>query len=289
EARHVAAGLLECPIPPAPINETDGLLVAGSISLHIVSEVGFLSNRLHFTFFTPPTLLGVVPNFGATEGGTRVMASGIGFTDLGGGVGCSFGGVETRGEVLSATKVVCTSPAAAIGGFDTGDDADARNFVPVLVTMNGLHYNAGLSGQTTETQMVFEYAHVPVITFISPITGPPYFNGEAARYLKVYGAHFRGTAGLACRFGALLTAAVFVSPSEIDCRIPALSSATGNAPSVAVTANGVDFSRQGPPSTTFTYVASPELMGIAPVLGPSTGGTPITVMGSNFDTSTAMS
>lgn len=289
EARHVAPGVLECPIPPAPVNDTDGEPVTGTTSLYIISEVGFHSNRLQFTFFTPPTLLGVVPNFGSTDGGTRVIATGIGFADLGGGVGCSFGGVETRGEVLSSTEVACASPAAAIGGFGIGDDGDARHVVPVLVTLNGLHYSAGLGGQSAETRVAFEYADVPVVSFLSPSTGPPDLNGETARYLKVYGAHFRASADLACRFGALLTAAVFVSPSEIDCRIPALSSETGDAPSVAVTANGVDFSRQGPPSATFTYVVGPELLGIAPALGPSRGGTTVTVMGSNFAARTAMS
>lgn len=288
-ARHVAPGLLECPIPPAPVNETDGAPVAGMTSLRIISEVGFHSNRLQFTFFISPTLLGLVPTFGSTDGGTRVIVVGIGFAKLGGGVGCSFGGVETRGEVLSTTEVACTSPAAAVGGFAVGDDDDARHLVPVLVTMNGLHYVAGLDEQSSGTQVAFEYADVPVISFISPTTGPPDLHGETARYLKVHGAHFRGTAGLACRFGTLLTEAVFLSPSEIECSIPALSSATGDAPTVAVTANGVDFSRQGPPSTTFTYVASPELLGISPALGPSIGGTTVTVIGSNFNTATAMS
>lgn len=294
EAQHVAAGLLECPIPPAPTDDTDGLPVAGPTSLHVVSAVGFTSNRLQFTYFTPPTLLGVVPNFGSTDGGTRVIAAGIGFAGFWGGVACSFGGVETPGEVVSATEVACPSPAAAIAGFGVGDDDDPHRFVPFLVTLNGLHYGADAGGQSTEIEVVFEYTETPVVSFISPITGPPDLDGDGsralvsdertARYLKAHGAHFREGANLACRFGVLLTTAVYVSPSEVDCLIPPLSSATGDAPTVAVTANGVDFSREGPPSTTFTYVTRPVLVGMLPAMGPSTGGTSVTVIGSNFGT-----
>lgn len=301
KAQHVGAGLLECPIPPAPAADTDGLPVAGPTSLHIASAVGFVSNRLQFTYFIPPTLLGVVPSFGSTDGGTRVIAAGIGFEGFWGGVSCSFGGVETPGEVVSATEVACSSPAAFIGGFGAGSHDDPSRFVPLLVTVNGLHYGADTGARSTGIDVVFEYTDTPVISFISPVTGPPDLGGygdgdgnggsgtlvsdeRTATYLKVHGAHFREGANLACRFGALLTAAVYVSPSEVDCLIPPMSTATGDKPTVAVTANGVDFSREGPPSTTFTYVARPVLVGMLPAMGPSTGGSTVTVVGSNFVT-----
>lgn len=292
EAQHVASGVLECAIPPAPPDTITGVPFTGSTSLHVVSTVGFTSNRLQFTYFAPPTILGVVPSFGSTDGGTRVIAAGIGFADFGGGVACSFGGVETPGEVVSATEVACSSPAAAIAGFDVGEDNDTSRFVPLLVTLNGRHFGADAGEQSIETEVTFEYADVAVVSFISPMSGPPGLGGDgggtlvaddtAVRYLTAHGAHFREGADLACRFGTLLAAAVYVSPSEVDCLIPPLSSATGDTPTVAVTVNGVDFSREGPPSTTFTYLSSPELLGLLPAMGPSTGGTTVRVIGSNF-------
>lgn len=296
EAQHVTAGVLECAIPPAPTATASGSPFTGSTSLHIVSAVGFTSNRLQFTYFAPPTLLGAVPSFGSTDGGTRVIAVGIGFANFGGGVACSFGGVETPGEVVSPTEVACFSPAAAIAGFDVGEDNDASRFVPLLVTLNGLHFGADAGEQAVETEVTFEYTDVPVVSFISPMTGPPGLGGDgggtlmaddtAVRYLTAHGAHFREGADLACRFGTLLTAAVYVSPSEVDCLIPPVSSATGDTPTVAVTVNGVDFNREGPPSTTFTYLPSPIISGLLPAMGPSTGGTTVTVIGSNFSAGT---
>lgn len=296
EAKHVAAGVLECAIPPALTETTTGLPFYGSTSLHIVSAVGFTSNWLQFTYFSPPTLLGVVPSFGSTDGGTRVIAAGIGFADFGGGVACSFGGVETPGEVVSTTEVACSSPAAAIAGYYVDEDNDASRFVPFLVTLNGLHFGANADEQSTETEVTFEYTDVPVVSYISPMAGPPGLGGDgggtlnaddtAVRYLTAHGAHFREGAGLACRYGSLLTAAVYVSPSEVDCLIPPLSSATGDAPTVAVTVNGVDFSREGPPSTTFTYLPNTEISGILPAMGPSVGGTTVRVIGSNLSAGT---
>lgn len=284
DAHHSSPGLLECPIPPAP-NNPESVLVAEPTSLHIVSAVGFSSNRLRFTYFTPPAILGAVPNFGPSDGGTRVLVTGIDFADYG-GVACSFGGVEAPGDVLSATEVVCTSPGAPVAGVKAGD----VHVVSLLVTVNGLHYSTNANGGSGG--VTFEYSDTPVVSFISPRTGPPALrvnsgsspvdDGDMTRNLRVHGAHFRNSTDLACLFGVLPTAATYVSPSEVDCVIPPYSSATGDSPTVAVTVNGVDFTREGPPFAMFTYADIPEVLGVSPSLGPAFGGTEITVIGNNF-------
>lgn len=271
EGEHTAPGLIECPIPPAPTS-TDGILATGPTSLHIVSAVGFSSNRLQFEYYIAPTLLSVVPSFGSTDGGTRVILTGLGFGDYG-GIACSFGGVEDLGKVLSATKLECTSPATVEVGWKAG----GTRTVPLLVTVNGLHY--GNDTGTHSEDITFEYTNVPVVSFTVPATGPP---SGTRRYLRVHGAYFRDSFDLACRFGAQVTVGKFVSPSEVNCRIPPLSSTTGDMPTVSVTVNGVDFSREGPPSATFTYIPNPNLLGLSPPLGPNTGGTEVTVLGSGF-------
>lgn len=224
------------------------------------------------------------PKFGAIDGGTRVVVTGIGFVNFG-GVVCSFDGVENPGELISTTEVVCVTPPSIANGARGRD-------VPVFVTLNGLHYGANTGGWSEE--IFFEYADVPVVSFISPTTGPPVAstigniqdgeNQTTLRYLTVHGAHFVDGVGLACRFGTLLTKATYLSVSEVECRIPASSMATGNAPIVAVTTNGVDFSRQGSSSATFTYVRAPELLGLSPKLGPVSGGTIVTIIGAGFGT-----
>lgn len=288
ECVHSAPGLLECSIPPAP-TDIDGAAVVGTTSLHILSAVGFHSNRLTFTYFTSPTLLGLVPNFGSTDGGTRVLVTGFNFADYGGAM-CSFAEVEVPADVVSMSEVACTTPAAFIANWKTGN----TRVVKMYVTLNGLHYGADADGGRSQ-EVTFEYIDVPVVSFIAPTTGPPSLifasksrtgndSEDQARYLRVHGAHFLDTADLACRFGsALLTAAMYISPSEIDCLIPPFSSATtGAEPVIAVTVNGIDFSREGAPSAAFTYVVSPELLGLSPELGPAVGGTAVTILGSGF-------
>lgn len=284
DAYHSSPGLLECPIPPAP-NNADNVLVTELTSLHIISAVGFYSNRLRFTYFAPPTILGAVPEFGPPDGGTRVSVTGIDFSDYG-GIACSFGGVEVPGDIVSGTEIVCTSPAIPGAGLKAGD----VHRVSLLVTLNGLHYNTNANGGSDV--VTFEYNDTPVVSFVSPSTGPFALHaksgsslvddGQTTRHLRVHGAHFRNSTDLACRFGAIPTAAAYVSPSEVDCVIPPHSPATGDSPTIAVTVNGVDFTREGPPFAMFTYVDIPEVLGVSPSFGPAFGGTEVTVIGSNF-------
>lgn len=288
DAVHAAPGLIECPIPPASLNVNNNS-ISGPSSVHLLSAVGFHSNRLAFSYYIPPTLLGMFPKFGSIDGGTRVIVTGLGFADHG-GVACSFGGVKAPGDVLSGTKVACTSPAMVT----SRPAGTAGQIVPILVTINGLHYGFNAGGWSEE--VLYEYVEVPVISFIRPTMSPPKFSGAFSgregfaavdqeaptRYLTVHGAHFLETADLACRFGAVLTTATYISSSEVQCRIPPSSTATGNAPVVSLTTNSVDFSREGAPSATFTYVPSPELLALSPRLGPVVGGTTITLLGRGF-------
>ena len=260
-------------------------MAAERTSLHIVSAVGFSSNRLLFTYFTPPTILGVVPSFGPPDGGTRVLVTGIDFADYG-GIACSFGGVEVPGNIISGTEVVCTSPAVPVAGLKAGD----VHVVSVLVTVNGLHYSTNANGGSE--MVTFEYNDTPVVSFVSPSTGPPALHvksgssladdDQMTRHLRVHGAHFRNSTYLACRFGTRPTAASYVSPSEVDCVIPPYSPATGDSPTIAVTVNGVDFTREGPPFAVFTYAEIPAVLGVSPSSGPAFGGTEVTVIGNNF-------
>lgn len=283
-AAHSSPGLLECLIPPAP-TYTDGAANTGRTSVRIVSAVGLTSNRLQFTYFTPPVILGVTPSFGSVHGGTLIVVTGVGFANFG-GVGCLIGGVEQPGEALSGTEISCMSPSLASGAWRSAE----HRIVPVLVTLNGMHYGRDASGQLEN--VTFEYANLPVVSYISPNTG---ISGQgdygksdtleqetAPLHVRVHGAHFRDDVDLACRFGTALTVARYVSPAAIDCVIPPISSETGETPAVHITLNGVDFSRQSLPSATFTYVQSPEVLGISPKIGSASGGTAVTVIGHGF-------
>lgn len=255
------------------------------MSLKVLSAVGFSSNRLTFTYYQPPTLVGMTPAFGPPSGGTRVVIIGQGFADHG-GIACSFDGVENPGEVLSTTEVACVAPAAVA----TGSTGLGRP-VPVLVTVNGLHY--GRDAAPGSQELSFEYVEIPVVSYISPATGPTWDSGVTAAAgledeqqipleITVHGAHFANTSDLACRFGKVISSAGYVSTSEVRCSVPPLSWATGTRPRVSVATNGVDFSREGHALATFRYVPVPKLFGVSPTLGPTRGGTALALMGEGF-------
>ena len=78
-----------------------------------------------------------------------------------------------------------------------------------------------------------------------------------------------------CRIGHTEVPASFVSSTELLCTTPIL--AIGSV-DVAVSDNGLDFSA----GVAFTSTADAALLAVAPALGPSTGGTAVTISGQRF-------
>ena len=105
------------------------------------------SSSDHYTYDAPPTVTGVSPSGGPTDGGTSVTVTGTGFT---GATAVDFGSTPgTSINVTSATSLTVTSPAG------TGT-------VNVSVTTpNG----------TGTKDSAFTYALAPTITSVSPVAG----------------------------------------------------------------------------------------------------------------------
>ncbi len=119
-------------------------------------------------------------------------------------------------------------------------------------------------------------------------------SGGAA--IAVAGAHFEQDASTSCIVGGVLSAAVFVSPQELRCRVPPLQSmvAAGGAwplgeanasslVSVAIgeaTALGTTEAARSP--TMLRVIADSEVLSLVPSSGPARGGTLVTVVGTGF-------
>ncbi|CAM9110915.1 unnamed protein product, partial [Choristocarpus tenellus] len=250
------------PIPAAP-NE-----ISKVTSFQVINSVGFSSNRLSFLYYPQPMFVGVSPDHGPTCGGTRVTVSGLHFEDYG-RIACLFGGVDVTGVWISSTSVECTTPAAQNG---------VAMEVSLYVSMNGLHFGSYTSTMTNS--LMYRYVEPAIVSFLSPTSGLPLSSqreGDEGGKVTVYGANFVEGISLVCRFGAILTAATYISTSEVQCQIPPMSNGTGAKPRVSISTNGIDFSREGFSSTIFTYYIAPEVLGLSPTLGPSTGGTVITI------------
>ncbi|WP_328340125.1 IPT/TIG domain-containing protein [Streptomyces violaceus] len=116
----------------------------------------------------------------------------------------------------------------------------------------------------------------PVVSSVSPSQGP----ASGGTTVLVTGSGFTGA--LAVRFGVKNATSFTVdSSTQITAVAP---SGTGAVNVTATTSQGTS-SQQ----VTFTYVTAPTLTGLTPSQGPSTGGTTVTLTGTNLTGATAVS
>lgn len=198
-----------------------------------------------------PTLASISPTTGAAAGGTSVILSGSG---LSGATAVSFGGIPGTVVSSSATTVAVAAPAHAAGAVD--------------VTLNT---PAGM----VRLPAAFAYiGSAPTAAFLVPTAGPL----VGGTNVSILGTGFvvgdtsvmiDGTvipAGSVTVYGDTLLS--FVTPAH----------AAGTA---AVTVTTSDGTTNAIPSG-FTYVAVPTAASLAPAAGPSSGGTVVTLTGTNF-------
>ena len=196
-----------------------------------------------------PTVSSVTPNTGPTTGGTAVTITGSNFAA---GVTVAFGGVAaTNVGVLSATEITATSPAGTAGA------------TAVTVTNPG--------GQSGSLPSAFTYIASPTVSSVLPNNGP--VAGGTA--VTIAGTNF--LAGATVTFGGTVAAnVVVVSGTQITATTP-----TAGAGAVTVTvanSNGLS----GSLASGFTYLAPPTVAGVSPNTGSTTGGTKVTITGTNF-------
>ncbi len=152
-------------------------------------------------------------------------------------------------QTASDTSIECRAPA----GSGTG--------LPVAVD------NAGSLSNT----LPFGY-DAPAITAVTPSTGPT----SGGVIITIDGANF-GPAGATVTVGANACGAATTTHTRVTCTLPA---GTGTK-AVQVTTGG-----QTSNSSSFTY-AAPAVSAVTPSTGPTTGGTLLTISGSNFGASGA--
>jgi len=204
----------------------------------------------------PPTVSGVSPASGPTAGGTAIAITG---TNFAAGATVTVGGTPATGvSVVSATQVNATTPAHAAGVAD------------VVVTVGG-------QSSAASPADVFTYVAPPppTVTGVSPTSGPT--GGGTA--ITITGTDFDATATVSVG-GTAATGVSVVSATQITATTPAHAP---GAADVVVTVGGQSSATS--PADVFTYIAPPPptVTGVSPTSGPTTGGTAITISGTNFD------
>ena len=210
----------------------------------------------NYTYQAPPTVTSISPAAGPTAGGTSVTITGTNFTGLSGAAAVQFGGTNASSyTVNSATSITATAPARAAGVAD------------VRVTTPG-----GTSANTAADD--YTYYAPPTITSISPAAGPT----AGGTSVVIIGTNFGGLSGAsAVVFGATNATSYTVdSATQITATAPA---GTGTQ-DVRVTTPGGTTANTA--ADNYTYYAPPTITSISPATGPATGGTSVTITGTNF-------
>lgn len=232
---------------------TPSVATPGAVAVSVTNvdaQAGSLAAGFTYTY-PAPTLTTVAPTLGPAAGGTALVLTGTNFYP---NPTVTIGGVAaTAVSRTSLTRITATTPPGTIGFAD----------VVVTNTDNG----------TVTLPMGFEYAAAPTVASVTPSTATVL----GAVTVTITGTGFR--TGATVRFGANAGTAVTVnSPTSITVTVPSATLAGA----VNLTVTNTD-SQVGTLTNGFTYTyPPPTITSITPASGYSTGGTNVSVNGTNF-------
>jgi hypothetical protein len=224
----------------------------GAVDVRVTSPLGTspVSAGDAFSYVLPPAVTAVSPGGGHTAGGTWITITGTNFT---GATVVSLGGTPSPSfTVNSATNISAFCPAHAAGTVD------------VRVATPG-----GTSAITAADQFV--YTDVPVVQSISLDHGTV----SGGTWLTASGYNLDGTTGVS--FGG--TAGGFTNFTSFGIYLVTPAHARGTVDMTVTTPFGTSAAS---PADRFTFLDVPTVTGVSPASGPSSGGTHVTITGTDF-------
>src|SRR6266851_850029 len=203
-----------------------------------------------------PRVTGINSNSGPAAGGTSVTITGSNFTNT---TSVSFGTTAAASfTITSDTQITAVSPAG-------------NGTVDVTVTTPG-----GISAVSTADQ--FTYIPLPSVKSVTP-TSRTVAGGTT---VTITGSNLTNATSVS--FGSTATSNFIV---DSDTQITVVSPAGNGTVDVTVTtpggASAISTADQ------LSYIPPPTVTGINPASGPTTGGTTVTITGSNFTGATSVS
>lgn len=250
---YVNANLVNCTTPAHPATGAVDVVLTNPDATTATLPGGFT-----YTSSAPaPTVSAVSPISGDVAGGTAVTITGTNFVD-GAGLTVDFGGTQATSVTFgSSTSITCTTPPHSVGPVD------------VVVINPDL--------QTGTLPKGFTYTSTtpaPTVTAISPTAGPT----TGGTSVTITGTNF--ISGATVSFGGTTVKTVTVTGStSITCATPAHTAGT-----VDVVVANPD-AQTGTLPAGFTYMSTnpaPTVASVSPTSGPTTGGTAVTITGTNF-------
>ncbi|MGW2403170.1 IPT/TIG domain-containing protein [Streptomyces sp. NPDC001739] len=163
---------------------------AGAVQITVTGPGGTSAPGATYFYLAAPVLTGVTPASGPLSGGTTVTLTGSHFLNA---TAVRFGAVAASFTVVSDTRITAVAPPAATAGA-----------VQVTLTTPG-----GTGGDLT-----YEYLAAPVLTALSPATGP----ASGGEIVTLTGSGFARTTSV--RFGTVTAAFTVVSDTALTAVAP---------------------------------------------------------------------
>jgi PKD repeat protein len=194
------------------------------------------------------TFTSITPTSGPINGGTPVTIVGTNFAD---GVGVTIGGAAATNVIkVDANHITAVTPPGTAGARD------------VVIT--------NTNGQTVTATSAFTYVAPPTFTSITPNSG----STLGGTPVTIVGTNF--VDGIDVTIGGAAATIVHVDANQITAVTPP---GTAGARDVIITNNdGQTVTGTG----AYTYVTPPTFTSITPTSGPISGGTAVTIVGTNF-------
>ncbi len=233
---------------------------AGTVNITVTTPGGTSATSAadQYTYTTGPTVTSIAPTAGPLGGGTSVTITGANLT---GATAVKFGTTNASSFTINgATSITATAPAESAGTVD------------ITVTSPG-----GTS--PTSAADKYSYFPAPTVTSINPIAGPT----AGATLVTITGTNLTGATAVSFGSNAATNVTV-VSASQITATTPA-----GSAGTVDVTVTTPGGTSATGTADHYTYTARPTITQVAPIAGPTGGGTSVTITGTNLTGATAVS
>jgi hypothetical protein len=243
--------------PAGTAIEAESPAGTGVVDVTIVTPGGTsaISSGDQFSYVPAPSVVSVSPGVGPEAGGTSVTVTG---TNLTGASAVRFGTAAATGVVVNSSTSLTAEAPAGTGVAD------------VTVTTPG-----GASMTTAADQ--FTYVAVPVVTELTPSTGP----ASGGTIVSIAGANLTGAT--AVRFGSVSAGfSVNLAGTAITAEAPP---GTGLVDVTVATAGGVSALTA---TDQFAYVPAPTVSGVNPGAGPESGGTIVAISGTGLAGATAV-
>lgn len=224
---------------------------AGNVNVVVNTPGGQITSTNGYRYVNAPTITSVVPIHGPAEGGQSVAING---TNLDVALSATFGGAAANIGTKTAAQLTVTTTAREAG------------LVDVIVTTYG--------GTVTRSSG-YTFIDAPVVTDIQPAKGKVAGN----QVITFTGANFANTSSLTTTvtFGGVAGTILTNSGTSMTVRTPAHAA---DLVDVVITASGDPDGRTFVDA--FEFVDIPTVTSVAPESGPATGGTVVTITGTNL-------